>query len=374
MRFLLPLFILLASGPVWAQDASVGAELGALHGRSDFHPTGGSSGRSTHDGLPTYHNEDSLVCSDCHSMHFSQQHDYAGGNGPDPFATGGYPWAGQPTAKLLKAGNTLDLCLTCHDGQVGIPDVLGADVNNLNQRSAGHFEDPDTNPPTGHNLGYILPSQAGSWEYCMRCHFGGTFATAQVECIDCHNKHGNGRARNLQWASWPGGEPEFGILMDPAVGSSFGNLARYERENVRYASLDSVDLREASNMCIDCHHTFSGGTYTDPNGDGLHERHPAYDSERSHTNTISQGDSKGSTNSAHWEAGSGAGFGAPRVRYVTQGASDYADAGVISGARNGVLCLSCHYAHGSDQPFSLLWDPEDQGPNGCDQCHAKSAY
>jgi predicted CXXCH cytochrome family protein len=374
MRYLLSLVLLLSCGAAWAQDSSVTDQLGALHSRANFHPGGSNPGRSSFDGLPTYHNEDALVCSDCHSMHFSQQHDYDGGTDPGPFASGGYPWSAQPNTKLLKADNSLDLCLACHDDQVGIPDVVGADVNNLTQRSGGHFGEPDTNPPYGHNLGYIPESLKGGFNMCMRCHFGGTFATAQVECIDCHNKHGNGKARNLQWASYPGGEPEFGLLMDPAVGSSFGNLARYERENVRYGSQDSIYMVEPSNMCIDCHHVFSGVLYTDPNNDGLHERHPAYDVERNDLNHIAQGDSKGSTNSAHWEAGVGAGFGVQRVRYVTTNAVDYADAGVISGARNGVLCLSCHYAHGSDQPFSLLWDPEDQGPNGCDQCHAKSAY
>ncbi len=377
LRSLFPaLVILLLSSPVLAQDPGNIDRLGELHARSEFHPGGSGGGRSMYDGLPVYHNDGSLVCSDCHTMHASAQHDYEGGTGADPFATGGYPWSTTATENLLKAPNTLDLCLTCHDGQVGIPDVMQADVNGLTQRSAGHFDAPDTNPHTGHNLGYIPDSLKGAWGYCMRCHFGGTFATAQVECIDCHNKHGNSRARNLQWASAPGGEPPLGLLMDPAVGSSFGDMARYERENVAYGTLDSVDLREPSNMCIDCHHTFSGGTYIDPNGDGFHERHPAYDSERASTNTVSQGSGKGSTDPAHWEAGVGSGFEVDRVRFVNQGADTFAAAQTVSGTTNGVFCLSCHYAHGSDESFSLIWDEPEVGAGpgrrGCDQCHNKT--
>ncbi|MBC8328709.1 MAG: hypothetical protein H8E31_08180 [Planctomycetes bacterium] len=367
----------LSFGTAIAQDPGLTDNLAGLHGRSDFHPGGsGTGGRSAYDGLPVYHNSEALVCSDCHSMHASAQHDYAGGTGSDPFATGGYPWTTQPTSKLLKAPNSLDLCLACHDGHVGIPDVLGADVNGLTQRSGGHFEPPDTNPHTGHNLGYIPESMKGAWGYCSRCHFGGTFGTAQVECIDCHNKHGNHRARNLQWASNPGGEPPLGLFMDPAVGAAFGDMARYERANVAYGTLDSVSLREPSNICIDCHHTFSGGYYIDRNADGFHERHPAYDSERASPNTVSQGATKGSTDPGHWEGGTGSGFEVDRLRFVVQGADTFAAATAVSALNNGVFCLSCHYAHGSDQSFSLIWpEPEPgSGRRGCDQCHNKAGY
>lgn len=348
-----------------------------LRGEGGLHPGGGVAGgaRSAYDGLPVYHNAESLVCSDCHTMHASLQHDSQGGTGADPFATGGYPWTTTPTAKLLKAPSRLDLCLACHDGQIGIPDVVGADANSLNQRAAGHFEAPDSNPHTGHNLGRVPDSLTGPWGLCMRCHFGGTFADAQVECTDCHNKHGNTRARNLQWASDPGFEPPLGLFMDPTVGASFGNLARYERAHVAYGTLDSNTLREVTSICIDCHHVFSGATYTDPDGDGIHSRHPAYDSEKSGINSVAQGAVRGTTDPAHWEGGSGAGFDVDRVRYVTRGADTFAAAAMVSAATNGAFCLSCHYAHGSAESFSLVWDePEpSSGPRGCDQCHNKSA-
>src|SRR5512138_449376 len=71
---------------------------------------------------PGYHNGNDMVCSDCHIMHSSMQHN----NGEhDPY---NYPYnVNPPATHLLKAPNALMLCLSCHDNKVGIPDVVGAD-------------------------------------------------------------------------------------------------------------------------------------------------------------------------------------------------------------------------------------------------------
>ncbi|RMH01632.1 MAG: hypothetical protein D6702_11075 [Planctomycetota bacterium] len=335
-------------------------------GRSQFHPAGGSS-RSTYDGQAVYHSNELLICSDCHVMHASMQHNYAGTTDP-VMGISSFPFEPTPNPNLLKY-NKLDLCLSCHDNVAGVPDVMGADVNGLTQRAGGHFEAPESNPATGHNLGYNVGPSTG-FDICMRCHFGGTFATAQVTCVDCHTPHGYGNARNLQWASDPGAEPIFGLFVNPAA----SGMARYEAANVGYGTLDNNTLREVTSICIDCHHTFSGSYYVDPNGNGIHERHPAYNSEYNSTNTIAQGAAKGSTDPAHWNAGTGAGFDVPRVRFIVQGADTFAGTQVVDANTNGVFCLSCHYVHGSDNAFGLVWSNAQYGagPSACDQCHNKS--
>ena len=227
-----------------------------------------------------YHNGEKLVCPDCHTMHASQQHPFSPADPPDPFGT--YPRTFTPAAYLLKAADPISLCVTCHDGRTGVPDVINADTNALTERSAGYFDAVDVANYRGHNLKTGL--SANPSDLCTRCHFSGSFATAGVTCIDCHSVHGNGRVRNLRWASWPGYEPAaFGLFM---ANSALGNLGRYERANVGYGTDNTDNVREVTNMCLDCHHVFSGGYYIDRNSDGIHERHPTYDSERGSTNSI----------------------------------------------------------------------------------------
>ena len=315
------------------------------------------------DATPVFHNGADLVCSDCHVTHASRSH------AVDPGSTrplSGTVYTGGANPNLLIAPDPLDLCLTCHDGQTFAPDVVGSDAAGLTQRSAGFFADPEVENPRGHDLGRgLMP--AGGWDFCMRCHFSSTLQL-KVTCVDCHNPHGNGVARNLQWASDPSGTPELGLFTNPAV----SGLSRYESANVSFGTLDAPALREPSNICIDCHHVFSGGNYVDPDGDGIHNRHPAYDSERASTNRLDQGEAKGSSAPAHWNAGTGSGFGAiPRVRPIVANATSYAAGREINAHQNGVFCLSCHRAHGSNEPFSLVWPAPTSttdGP-GCDQCH-----
>ena len=110
-------------------------------------------------GLP-YHNGDTVFCSDCHTMHASMQHNYAGNTSAEGNISS-FPWATTPTPYLLKANDPLDLCLTCHDNMAGIPDVVGMDVNALSERSAGYFDQPDDINPRGHDIGRALPMGGG---------------------------------------------------------------------------------------------------------------------------------------------------------------------------------------------------------------------
>lgn len=343
-------------------------------GRSYIHPSSTNtvakapSAMLSPSAFTTFHNGETLVCSYCHTMHASAQHPIDDAAGSDPW--GGFPQSFAPTSRLLKASDPVALCLTCHDNMVNIPDVVGTDVNALDDRSAGHFASVGTDNPRGHRLDYGLKTD--DWELCMRCHFGGTFQTASVTCIDCHNPHGNQRARNLQWASYPGGEPQFGLFVNPGA----TGMAKYEASNVSYGTLNSDLLREASNMCTDCHHVFSGAGYTNPDGSGVHSLHPTYDSERNARNFIGQGEADGSTDPGHWTDGVGAGFqSTARLRFVQDGGGDYLSCTQVDPATNGVFCLSCHKAHGGYRAYGLNWSPPVvSGINGegCDQCHDKA--
>jgi hypothetical protein len=366
-RLILSISLLLAlAAPGQGQDNILSeAGLGYIHPKGSNRTSAPASNDAMATGV--FHNGSTLVCSHCHIMHASQQHLHD--NQTFQEVWGGYPRTFSLTEMMLKSPDPISLCLTCHDGQPGIPDVVGADVNGLTDRSGGYFDVPNTDNPRGHKLEFGL-STNGGFDLCMRCHFGGTFETAAVTCIDCHNPHGNYKARNLQWASSPGGEPELGLF----VSAGATGLAKYERENVRYGTSDDATNREVTNICLDCHHVLTGATYNRPDGSDIHSLHPSYDSERGDPNTIDQGETDGTSAPAHWESGTGAGFfDTQRLRWVTREATDFGSADVIDASRNGVFCLSCHRAHGGEHSFALLYDPTDPiSGEGCDQCHYKT--
>lgn len=300
-----------------------------------------------------YHYQATLVCSDCHVMHASLQHDWDGG---------APPWAGAPAPRLLQKPTALELCLSCHDGRPGIPDVLNADSNGLQERVAGHFAGSGVANFTGHNLDASL--QADPNALCLRCHLGGSMATAAVTCTDCHTPHGNGRWRNLQWASAPGQEPMIRAYIRP--GSA--GLARYERANVAYPAPAAGDgsYREVTNICIDCHHSFFAPAYT---GDtSPYHRHPGTNSEWGASFPVDRAGA--ATDPANWVAGppGGVGFTAARVPFIVSGATDFATASIVA-ASNEVFCLSCHKAHGSERAFATTWDYAGRSMAACQQCH-----
>lgn len=68
-----------------------------------------------------YHHDSTLLCSQCHVMHFSQQHGY------NPDGTGPFTGLGSagPYEYLLR-DEVNNLCLSCHDQSGFAPDVLGS--------------------------------------------------------------------------------------------------------------------------------------------------------------------------------------------------------------------------------------------------------
>lgn len=317
---------------------------------------------------PGFHNGDDLVCSDCHIMHASMQHDYGY---DDPYS---YPYTVDPPANhLLKAPDALSLCLNCHQDYAGIPDVIGPDVNGGLLRGAGEMDLPGVINDNGHNIA----SDPG--ELCTRCHFGGEFHTAAVECIDCHAPHGTGYYRNLQWASDPGAEPPIVAFVNPAA----GDLEKYQAANIKYGAPGDqpgqATWREVTNICIDCHHTVvdassNGGRYTNPELDEHWNRHPGNNTEWGAYRPISglPGDPYYSADSTNWYDGQGSEFSIGRLPFIVVEAHDYASASVVA-YDNEVFCLSCHSAHGSTNAFGLRWDPAQSDipiqTAGCRQCH-----
>ncbi len=289
-------------------------------------------------------------------MHYSQ------GNAAPANAEAGGPWD-----KALIASSPLTVCLSCHDDNsrgIDAPDVVGTDSQGLSERAGGFFAPPESLNQNGHNISVMAPGIDDSSGMCTQCHFGGTVSTAVVTCVHCHDPHGNDNYRNLRWANDPGNETDIVAFVNPVA----SGLDVYERANVRYAApaAQSSTWREVTNICLDCHHVFSGQSYTDPEGDDIHNRHPVLDSERGAFPTVSSGGT--ATNPAHWVGGTGPGFSIPRVPFVVKGATSYAQASEVS-EENAPFCLSCHKAHGSENAYGLRWPYSNETGAGCRQCH-----
>ena len=209
------------------------------------------------DAAPRHHVMGELTCAECHLCTADE------GEGSDPGDSGGLP-PGPTSASnpaLLRESDPVRLCLSCHDGHPGIPDVVGADVNGLADRSAGFFQPPDVLSRDGHTLGH---GPAGG-------NRDGSSHADRVICIDCHNPHGDGFARNLRRLGDAGTTPPLGLFVDPAA----RGLSRYESSRISFGTLDSDSLREVSSLCTRCHEALSDV----PRGDGNCLRHPTYDSE-----------------------------------------------------------------------------------------------
>ena len=125
-----------------------------------------------------YHKGVNLVCSDCHVMHYSQQHGYNanGGGVTTPLANGPH--------EFLLRNDINDLCLSCHDGQSFAPDVLGAHGNGY-VRQAGALNEVGGAAPyyeaDGHTLGStdVAPGSNPPWN-----------DAEGLQCTDCHAPHG----------------------------------------------------------------------------------------------------------------------------------------------------------------------------------------
>ncbi|MCB9897962.1 MAG: hypothetical protein H6825_08160 [Planctomycetes bacterium] len=333
-----------------------------------------------------YHNGGTLLCSQCHVMHFSQSHGY------QPNGTGFYlePAAGGPFHYLLR-DEVNNLCLACHD-QGGIaPDVLGA-ANGGNGptdvREAGYLNRLGVEglPATGHTLDSLDTAPGSDPPWKPEDNNG---AGEGLNCINCHHQHGyagfgsptGSQYRNLLANPGAGGN-HFVTYNNDTVGTN--NLARdvFERQAAEYDE-SVVDWNEPDNTqsaigawCGGCHTNFHG-TPGDPatvggeaSGAGYAEflRHPT------------AGVNIGAIGSGH--------SGLSIFQGHTNKVKVMSEVGVWDppGADVTPTCVSCHKAHGNGNAFGLIYRSgtgtltENGDTNGsqlehlCGQCHTQASF
>lgn len=322
-----------------------------------------------------YHYGIELICSDCHTMHFSQQHGYNADGG------GNYTALGSGPQEYLLRDDINDLCLSCHDGQSWAPDVFKAHSGGY-VRQAGALNDVGSsgsyNEADGHTLGSTdaAPGSNPVWSNA-----------SGLNCADCHAVHGRAQSgvtapggfRNLYGPTgvsitYSRGDVEGTNDLTKWVfedGSSGVSATHYGRGAHIFNEPDATKSKYAE-FCKQCHTDFHGdvggaeigGTGTPP--EEFH-RHPA---STSNIGAIGGGHSSLS-------------------RFIAEGANQtqvMSPTGVRPGsytASNTDLspsCFSCHKGHGNMNAFGLVYmlgsgaitEEGDAGTdmrNTCRACH-----
>jgi hypothetical protein len=317
-----------------------------------------------------YHQGVTLVCADCHVMHYSQSHGYDN-QGTDPV---GYLGAGGPFEYLLR-DEVNNLCLTCHNGSANAPDVLDANTGTHN-RMAGALNESGTAPyyhATGHTLGSMDPAPGGTTY---------TPPTHGLNCVSCHYQHGRTSSntwRNLNLSSLNyqiGGTPDNSKDVWE-ISATLGQIpVHYATDNVWFQEPVST-ASDYATFCKSCHTNFHGtkGGAEVGGGGALGtewKRHPNADA---NIGAVGGGHSSLTTYNSRTN----------KVK-VMSATGDWGVAGVglgLDGAAPADVtpsCFSCHKSHGNQNSFGLIFmsgtgTVTEQGDNGsterelCKQCH-----
>jgi hypothetical protein len=321
-----------------------------------------------------WHSGQNNLCSDCHTMHFSQQHNWDSGAAPSttPAPLGNWLGTVGPNDFLLKAPAN-QLCLACHDGQTFAPDVLGLNTNASPSqgREAGALNDAALGAPYETWKGHTLDSTdvpPGFDPAVIGAAANWYDPAGGLECISCHAQHGpNGAYRNLGPYALGGAatavRPTYVIsntnntAMDvwidlPSYTANSGNAATfnpyYDFATISFNRNDAtVGTTQTSNrmdtFCAACHGTFHGGAGDTNIGasaaalDGF-IRHP--------TSAVTLGAA----------AAQGYGGHSSLSRYVANTTKVHVYASDTVGYTDASPgCISCHKAHGNQNPFGLMF-------------------
>ena len=257
-----------------------------------------------------WHKEPNNVCTDCHTQHNSE-------NG-QPMRTDNNP---TPAAHLLLRATAQDLCLSCHDGsKPGIPNVVSAGSGTVDW-AGGTFPLTDqATSTTSHHLSASTPEVPP----------GGTIAMI-VTCTTCHDPHGNNNYRNLRPDPTRTNLAPVTVMTAQTLTANGSNASQvYVYNNIFYQ-------QGISAWCGQCHGATDPGTGHPVDLQIFKAKNADY---------------------SQWIT-----TNLPRV--PVNSPTD----NVIPSKDDQVNCLSCHKAHGSTNPNTLIYADGISIDSTCQECH-----
>lgn len=291
---------------------------------------------------------ETLVCSQCHTMHGMQGGSSMIYGGVDAQYKG-----------LIRAATIVQLCRTCHETNfLGMSNPTPPDVwyNSLGYvASAGDFNDRNIqNEANRHSIDNTNQTPPGA--------SGSGWPIAYFSCESCHNQHGNKNYRNLQ--ARPGNSAsditvnyrlngtgncsdgtaspcDLNLVTTSGLPAGQTNLYKFNRTNVTFIKAATASSGVAR-WCGGCHNDFQGAggvanmggsTSGDTNVGSPWIRHPVRDV------SIDEANVNGHADRTNW---AGITPSSSRVRAVNPDNTDPTSAN----ADEEPFCLTCHYAHG----------------------------
>lgn len=333
-----------------------------------------------------FHTGITLVCSDCHVMHYSQQHGY------NADGTGTFTPLNNGPHEFLLRDDINDLCRSCHDGQSWAPDVFESHGNGF-VRQAGALNEVGGNglypETTGHTLGSTDTAPGGTFNDPVH----------GLTCVNCHAAHGGNAGgnsyRNLGgYGTAVGSATAISYSRGDVEGSNDLNLWVFEDQSsgnsVNHYGRSAITFNEPvgatsvsayGDFCKGCHTNFHGavggaeiGGVLDPVSGYYEEfiRHPS--TSESDIGGIGGGHSRLTQLTGHTN----------QVQVMSP-AGQRADA--YDGTDTGLSpsCFSCHKGHGNQNAFGLIYmtgtgtvtEEGDQATGAardlCRQCHGQGA-
>ncbi|MDO8282732.1 MAG: cytochrome c3 family protein [Thermodesulfovibrionia bacterium] len=303
------------------------------------------------------------VCSNCHTMHASQDGS-----------------AGTPNATLLKSA---DECLGCHGGTgSGSGAPLVDKTGGTGMPSGGSFNDDyATSQTMTHNvsdLSVLAYSTADQDTTLLNDPPGNTMdgtgnaLTAQLKCggtNGCHGNHTSAGSTDAVKGMHHATKVTYKFLKIAADNSGAGtNVAGTSSADYEQGTVDGTNHNiyaaggtdSISQFCNNCHDDFHGATAGETGTASPWKRHP--------TDLLLTGAMASAT--IDYVNTPFAFVSADRSGMATTTTTNY------TAAKGNVMCLSCHRAHASNQPDLLRFaysglnaNAGGGGTTGCLACH-----